>query len=106
MLTKLLTSLVTRDVEAFVSFVEHLRNKLDALIIRHAGDIGKVQAYIDDLEEWTAKEVAKLEAEAETAIQEVRDYASHEILLAETEISKIKAKIERVKAATSAVAAI
>jgi hypothetical protein len=51
MLIKVLTSLVTRDVDAFVGFVEHLRDKLDALIIRHSADIGKVQAYIDEIEE-------------------------------------------------------
>jgi hypothetical protein len=106
MITKLLTSLVTRDVEAFVTFVERLRDKLDALVVRHASDIGRVQAYIDELEEYAEKKIARLKIDSDSAIQDVRDYTNHEILLAETEISKIKAKIERVKAATSAVSAL
>lgn len=106
MLIKALTSLVTRDADAFVNFVEHLRDKLDALIIRHSADIGKVQAYIDQIEEEAAAEVATIKAEATAAIQDARDYATHEVLAARTEISVIMAKIDRVKNAVSAVSAI
>jgi hypothetical protein len=65
MITKLLTSLVTRDVEAFVTFVERLRDKLDALVVRHASDIGKVQAYIDDSKSTPTKKIARLKIDSD-----------------------------------------
>lgn len=106
MIIKVLTSLVTRDVDAFVNFIEHLRDKLDALIIKHSADIGKVQAYIDEVKDEAEAEVAHIEAEAAALIQDARDYAAHEVTAAETEIATIKAKIERVKNAVGAVSAI
>lgn len=106
MLTKVLLSLVTRDVDAFVHFIDRLRDKLDALIIRHSADIGKVQAYIDEIEDEAKAEIASIKAEAEALVQDAEDFAEREVLAAKTEIATIKAKIARVQNAVTAVSAI
>jgi hypothetical protein len=108
MLTKLLTSLVTRDVEAFVNFVEHLRDKLDALIIRHwqRHRQGAGLHRRDSRKRLLPRSRRSRPKRRPRSKTPATTLPTHEVLAAETEIAKIKAKIERVKNAVSAVSAI
>lgn len=91
MFTNFLLRLVARDAEAIIDFIERLRDKLSALIIQHAADIGKLEAFVEETIE-----------DGKKAIAEIEDMVDREILAARTEISKIGAKLEHAKALAEA----
>lgn len=117
MFSKVLAALVARDVEAFVTFIEHLKDRVDVLVVKHAGDVGKIQSYIDGLKAEVEDEIDRLEtlfttekaalgAEFEVEKAKLTSFLRKEVAAAEDEIAKIKSKISKVQAAATAVANI
>lgn len=87
MWTNFLLRLVTRDAEAIINFIERLRDKLNALIIAHAAEIGKLEAFVEETIEDGKKAIAEIEQNVEEQVAAYR-----------TQASQIGAKIEHAKA--------
>lgn len=87
MWSNFLLRLVTRNADAIVDFIERLRDKLNEMIIAHAAEIGKLEAFVEETIEDGKQAIAEIEQNVENQVTAYR-----------SQIAEVGAKIEQAKA--------